>query len=88
MFLITLKNEKKNGAFSIINQYEEKVLLFFEEFDDAERYRILLDEQDFPEMEILEYDDELLTKTADAVGYNYSIIGPYDLVVPPDTFKV
>jgi hypothetical protein len=86
MFLLALKDKKKNGAFSIINEENEKILLFFEMFDDAERYRILLEEQDLPEMEILEYDDEVLIKTTEAIGYNYTIIGPYDLVVPPKMY--
>lgn len=88
MFLITLKDEKNNGAFSIINREDEKVLLFFESYDDAERYMLLLEDQDFPEMEIVEYEDEILLKTVKAIGHNYSIISPYDLVVPPNTFDL
>lgn len=87
MFIIALKNQKHNGAFSIINEKNEKVLLFFQEYDDAERYRLMLEEDDYPEMEILEYEDELILKTVQITGHNYSIITPHDLVVPPNAFE-
>lgn len=87
MFLISLKNQKQDGAYSIINDLGEKVLLFFEEYDDAERYRILLEEDGFPPLEIQEYEDELVLKTVQITGHHYTIVSPYDLVVPPDMFK-
>jgi hypothetical protein len=87
MFIIALKNQKQNGAFSIINEFDEKVLLFFQEWDDAERYRIMLEEDDYPEMEILEYEDDLILKTVQITGHHYTVITPHDLVVPPDAFK-
>ena len=86
MFLIVLKDSSSSGAFSVINDDDEKVLLFFEEYDDAERYKIMLEENNSLDLEIVEYDDKMLIKTVNAIGYNYSIISPYDLVVPPNTF--
>lgn len=86
MFLIVLKDSSSNGAFSVINEDDEKVLLFFEEYDDAERYKIMLEENNSLDIEIVEYDDDMLMKTANAVGYNYAIVSPYDLVVPPNIF--
>lgn len=88
MFFLTLKGKPKEGAFAILNTDGEKILLFFQEKDDAERYKLLLDaSDDFPELEINEYDDELIKKTIELTGYNYTIITPHDLVVPPDTFR-
>lgn len=86
MFFLTLKGKEKEGAFAIINTDGEKVLLFFEEKDDAERYKLLLEEGDYPEMEIIEYDDEAILRTIQITGYNYSLIKAHDLVVPPDMF--
>jgi hypothetical protein len=86
MFFLTLKGKHKEGAFAIINTDGEKVLLFFEEKDDAERYKLLLEEGDYPEMEIIKYDDETILRAMQISGHNYSIIRAHDLVVPPDTF--
>lgn len=87
MFFLTLKGKPKEGAFAILNTDGEKILLFFQEKDDAERYKLFLEEEDYPEMEIIEYDDELIKKTIQITGHNYTIITPHDLVVPPDTFN-
>lgn len=89
MFIITLedKDKDKQGAFSIINEDGEKIILFFQEYDDAERYRLLLEEQGYPDLDIVEYEDDVVLKTAQITGHDYTIITPYDLVVPPNTFK-
>lgn len=87
MFLITLKGKEKDGAYAITNKEGEKVLLFFQEKDDAERYKLMLEESDYPSMEIREYDDDIVLKTVQITGYNYSVVGPYDLVVPPECFN-
>lgn len=86
MFLIALKGKEKDGAFAITNKDGEKVLLFFQEKDDAERYKLMLEENDYPPMEIREYEDEIVLKTVQITGYNYSVVGPYDLVVPPECY--
>jgi hypothetical protein len=87
MFLISLKDKEKESAFTLVNEKGEKVLLFFEQKDDAERYKMMLEESDYPRLEILEYDDELMVKTAQSTGHNYTVITPYDLVVPPNIFN-
>jgi len=55
----------------------------FEEEDDAERYVMMLEEQDYPEMNILEVEDKLMVKTCENHGYNYTIITSDDIVIPP-----
>ena len=86
MFLIGLKDKRQDGAFSIINEDSEKVLIFFEQRDDADRYLSMLEGDDYPPMEVYEYDDDLVLRTVQATGHNYTIIGPYDLIVPPKMF--
>lgn len=86
MFLIALKGKEKDGAYAITNKEGEKVLLFFQEEDDAERYKLLLEDNGYPQMEIREYDDDIVLKTVQIAGYNYSVVGPYDLVVPPECY--
>lgn len=87
MFLLKLKNKKKDGAFSIINEDGEKILMLFQDHDDAERYRILLEADDYSDLEVVEYDDDLMFKMIDVMGCNYTIVSPYDLVVPPSIFN-
>ncbi len=83
MYVIVLDTEEEKGAFSIINEYNEKVILFFEEYDDAERYVIMLNEMDVNDLRVVEYDEDLLIKTCKIVGFKYAKIRSNDFVVPP-----
>jgi hypothetical protein len=85
MFILSLK-DKRDGAYTVINEAEEKVLLIFENQDDAERYAIMLNENDYPKVKVVSYEDNVLLKTCEMMGQRYSIVGPYDLVVPPDVY--
>jgi hypothetical protein len=85
MFILALK-DKPDGAYTIINDAEEKVLLVFEKQDDAERYATMLNENDYPTVKVVSYADDVLLKTCEVMGQRYSIVGPYDLVVPPDVY--
>ena len=84
MFLLTLKDQKGDGAFAVQDKYGEKVLFLFEEEDDATRYALMLEEQEEKEMEVVEVDDELAIKTCKMYNYKYAVITPNDIVIPPN----
>ena len=65
------------------NEHGVKVLYIFEEEDDATRFSIMLEDNDYPEMNVLEVEDELLLYTCEQHEYNYAIITKNDLVIPP-----
>lgn len=83
MFVIVMDSEEEKGAFSVINEYDEKVILFFEQYDDAKRYLMMLNEMDVDNLAIAEYDEELLIKTCRLVGFKYTKIRANDFVIPP-----
>ena len=83
MFLLTLKDQKGDGAFAVQDKYGEKVLFLFEEEDDATRYALMLEDQEENEMEVVEVDDELAIKTCKVYNYKYAVIKPEDIVIPP-----
>ena len=84
MYLLTLKDIKDDGAYAVHNRMGEKVLVLFEEEDDASRYAMLLkeDEQD-ADMEIVEVDGPLAIRTCKMYNYRYTVITPNDIVIPP-----
>ena len=65
MFIITVKEKKETEAYSVIDEDDDKVLYIFEEEDDALRYSLQLEDMDYPEMSVLEIDDEIMIKTCD-----------------------
>lgn len=83
MYLLTLKDRKDDGAYAVENGYGEKVLFLFEEKDDADRYALLLENEEEQPMEVVEVDDELAIKTCVLYNYKYAVVTPNDIVVPP-----
>ena len=83
MFLLSLKEHKDEGAFAVEDSSGEKVLFLFEHEDDAERYAMLLHEQDESEMAVIEVDGKVAIRTCRMYNYKYAIITPNDIVIPP-----
>jgi len=85
MFILTVHGRESEGAYSVKDDDGEQILYLFEEEDDATRYAMMLEEDGYPEMHVIEIEDEVMIKTCDIHGYQYSIITPNDIVIPPDT---
>ena len=83
MFILTLRDKKEQGPYAVQDGYGNHVLFLFEEEDDAERYAMMLHEQDDKEMDLVEVEDELALRTCKMYNYKYSIITPNDIVIPP-----
>jgi len=84
MYLLTLKDRRDDGAYAVLNRYGEKVLFMFEEEDDAERYAMMIsDEEDNADLNVIEIDDALAIMTCKRYNYKYAVITPNDIVVPP-----
>ena len=91
MFLLSLQHRKDDGAFAVQDSNGDKVLFLFEEEDDAERYKLMLQDEEIDtdrKMEIIEVDDDLAIKTCSMYNYKYAVITPDDLVIPPSNDKV
>jgi hypothetical protein len=83
MYILTLKGRETEGAYSVINERGEKVLYLFVDEDDAIRFAIMLEEDEYPEMNVIELDDDLVVNMCEMEGYRYTIITPNDIVIPP-----
>jgi len=85
MFILTINGREREGAYSVMNEDGEQILYLFQEEDDATRYAMMLEEDDYPEMHVIEIEDEVMIKTCEIHGYNYTIITADDIVIPPST---
>ena len=63
----------------------DQILYLFEEEDDAMRYAMMLEDSGSPKMHVIEVEDEVMIKTCENHDYNYAVITPNDIVVPPTT---
>jgi hypothetical protein len=82
MYILAIKGKEQEGAYApSIDQ--ENVLYLFTDIDDAERHSELLLADDYPEMSVVEVDDEVAIEICEMNGYAYCVITPDDIVIPP-----
>ena len=83
MYILTIKGKESKGAYSVVDQDNEQVLYMFENKDDATRYALQLEDRDYPQMRVMEIEDEMMIKSCEVHGHKYAVITPDDIVVPP-----
>ena len=83
MFILTVAGKENDGAYSVTDDDGNQILYLFEEEDDAVRYALLLENSDYPEMHVLEVEDEVMVRTCEVHNYNYTVITSDDIVIPP-----
>ena len=84
MFILTINGKETEGAYSVMDDDGDQILYLFEEEDDAVRYALMLEDDGFPEMHVIEIEDDIMIKTCEMHDYRYTIITPNDIVIPPD----
>ena len=85
MFILTINGRETEGAYSVIDDEGDHVLYLFQQEDDAVRYAMMLENDGYPEMHVIEIEDKVMIKTCKLHGYQYTIITPDDIVIPPNT---
>ena len=85
MYIITVHGKENEGAYSVQDDEGESILYLFEQEDDAMRYSMMLEDSGGPKMHVIEVEDEVMIKTCEIHDYNYAVITPDDIVVPPTT---
>jgi len=82
MYLLAIKGREHEGAYApqVGNAH---VLYLFVEESDAERHSDLLLADDYPEMSIVEVEDDVAIGICEENGYAYCIVTPNDIVIPP-----
>tara|TARA_Y100000114_G_C11718270_1_gene307114 strand:+ start:140 stop:397 length:258 start_codon:yes stop_codon:yes gene_type:complete len=83
MYLLSLKDRRHEGIFAVEDKRGHKVLFLFEQEDDADRYAMMLEDEEDKEMNVIEIDDDLAIKTCKLNNYKYAIITKNDIVIPP-----
>ena len=84
MYILTVTGKESEGAYSVINDDGDKILYIFEQEDDAIRYAMMLEDEGYPNMTIVEVDEDLMIKTCHIHGHEYAIITKNDIVIPPE----
>ena len=90
MWLLTLKDKRADGAYAVHDENGDKVLFMFESQDDAERYAMMVQEDEIKPktMDVIEVDGELAIRTCKLYNYKYAVITPNDFVIPPNNDNI
>ena len=84
MYILTIAGREQEGAYTVPDDDGDDILYLFQEEDDATRYALLLEEDGHPEMHIIEVEDRVMMKTCEMHGYQFVLITPDDIVIPPN----
>ena len=83
MFILTIEGKEREGAYAVADKGGGQILYLFEEEDDADRYAMMLEDEGYPDMNVVEVDEELMIKTCHIHGHEYAVITSNDIVIPP-----
>ena len=82
MYILTIKGNESEGAYA--PSFDTKNILYlFESEEDAERHCELLAADDYPEMVVVEVEDDVAIHICEENGYAYCIVTPNDIIIPP-----
>ena len=84
MFILTIEGQEREGAYAVADKGGGQILYLFEEEDDADRYAMMLEDDGYPDMNVVEVDEELMIKTCHIHGHEYAVITKNDIVIPPE----
>lgn len=82
MYILT--DKETGGVYAVFNKHRAKTVQVFEDEDDAVRYCDLLMANNYEDnLEIIEVELSTIAVNCDKFGYNYAVITPEDIVIPP-----
>jgi hypothetical protein len=84
MFIITIAGKEDEGAYSVKDEFGEKVLYIFEDEDDATRFAMMLEDRGTPEMYVMEVEEHSLIQACEMHDHKYQIFTVDDFVIPPE----
>ena len=83
MFVLTIENHPE-GVYSVFDEAENRVIPIFLANDDAERYLMMMQDEEYPRMQVVEMEDRVIIGACQDRGQRFSIITPDDFLIPPE----
>ena len=82
MYILAVSGKESEGAYAVDENDKRKVYMFLDK-DDAVRYAGLLEADNFPDMSVVEVDDQEIIQACVKHGHDYYVVTPDDIVIPP-----
>jgi hypothetical protein len=89
VYIITVKDDPEQGAYSVETDDGETVLFIFSEYDDADRFSMMLSESEDEgfDTEVTDVDLGGIKAACQLYGYDFVIFTSNDLVTPRNNNK-
>ena len=82
--MFILIDKKTGGVYAVNNRSSVKTVHMFEQEAAAERYRTLLESNNYNKpLELMDIDVDAVSINCEKFGYAYSIVKKDDLIIPP-----
>lgn len=85
VFVLLFNAGTENEGIHTIRIGDRNVVLMFESEDDATRFGIMLEAQDFPEAKVEEIDVDEIEEFCQDADYGWELIEEGQLAMPPET---
>ena len=83
MYILAVAGKEREGAYAIETDNNKRMVYMFLDKDDAVRYAGLLEADDFPDMSVVEDNDQEIIEACVKHGHEYFVVTPDDIVIPP-----
>jgi hypothetical protein len=85
VFVLLFNARTENEGIHTIQTGDRNKVLMFESEDDATRFAIMLEAQDFPAPTVEAMDAEEIKDFCDSAGYDWEVVPEGALALPPET---
>lgn len=85
VFVLLFNARKENEGIHTIQIADRNQVLMFESEDDATRFGVLLEAQDFPTPTVEEFDQEEIIEFCRNVDYDWEVVPAGALALPPES---
>ena len=83
MYILAVAGKEREGAYAIETDNNKRMVYMFLDKDDAVRYAGLLEADNFPDMSVVEVEDQEIIQACVKHGHEYFVVTPDDIVIPP-----
>ncbi len=84
VFVLLFNARTQNEGIHTVQEGDRNKILMFESEDDAERFAILLEAQDFPTATVEAMDAEEIKEFCESAGYDWEVVPEGALAIPPE----
>ena len=84
IFVLLFNARTENEGIHTLRMGNRNLVLMFEEEDDATRFGVLLEAQDFPPVAVEAFESEEIEEFCKGAGYEAKIISKDELLMPPE----